>query len=160
MATHSLPLIGNIQLGGLTISQAQQTLQSAYAFYIKDAQVSLELIKAQSLRYYLLGTFTSPGVKYPGHELPLLEALALGGSVDLARADLYQAYVTQGTVKLPVDLHALLLDGDLSQNITLASGDSIIVPSSDSEKAYVFGAVGNPGAIRFDGGSLSLLAAP
>lgn len=155
----SLPLIGNIQLGGMTIGQAQQALQSAYAYYIKDAQVSVELIQAQSLRYYLLGTFTSPGVKYPGRELPLLEALALGGTVDLAHANLYQAYVTQGTVKLPVDLHALLIDGDLTQNITLASGDSIVVPNSDSEKAYVFGAVGRPGAIGFDAGSLSLLAA-
>jgi polysaccharide export outer membrane protein len=155
----TFPLIGNVQLGGMTIGQAQQALQSAYAVYVKYPQVSLELIQAQSLRYYLLGTFTSPGVKYPGHELPLLEALALGGSVDLPHADLYQAYVTQGSVKLPVDLHALLVNGDLSQNITLASGDSIVVPSADSEKAYVFGAVGTPGAVDFDAGSLSLLAA-
>jgi polysaccharide export outer membrane protein len=155
----SLPLIGNVQLGGMTIAQAQAALIADYSVYIKHPQVSLELIKAESLRYYLLGTFTSPGVKFPGHELPLLEALALGGSVDLPNADLYQAYVAQGAVKLPVDLHALLVDGDLSQNITLASGDSIVVPSAAAEKAYVFGAVGKPGAADFNSGSLSLLGA-
>jgi polysaccharide export outer membrane protein len=56
-------------------------------------------------------------------------------------------------------LHALLVDGDLSQNITLASGDSIVVPSAAAEKAYVFGAVGKPGAADFNSGSLSLLGA-
>jgi polysaccharide export outer membrane protein len=92
-------------------------------------------------------------------ELSLLEALALGGSVDVSQADLYQAYVAQGQTKLPVDLHALLIDGDLSQNITLAPGDTIVVPSSENENAFVLGAVGAPGPVKFQGGELSLLQA-
>jgi polysaccharide export outer membrane protein len=77
----------------------------------------------------------------------------------MTHADLYQAYVAQGNVKLPVDLHALLLDGDLQQNIGLAAGDTIFVPSSENEDAFVLGAVGQPGAVKFQGGSLSLLQA-
>lgn len=154
-----LPLIGSVQLGGLTLSQAQQVITTAYSKYITNPKVSVELQSAQSLRYYLLGSFTEPGVKYPVHQLDLLEALALGGTVDLASADLYQAYVAQGSVKLPVDLHALLVNGDLSQNIPLASGDAIVIPSSASENAFVFGAVGKPGPIGFQSGGLSLLQA-
>jgi polysaccharide export outer membrane protein len=93
------------------------------------------------------------------HQLTLLEALALGGSVDLVNADLYQAYVAQGDVKLPVDLYALLVDGDLSQNIALAPGDTIVIPSSQNENVYLFGAVGKPGAVQFVNGALSLLQA-
>ncbi len=157
--TVELPLVGSVKLGGLTLAQASAEVTEDYAQYINDPKVSVELQQAQSLRYYLLGEFTTPGVKYPVHQLTLLEALALGGSVDIEKAVLFQAYVAQGTVKLPVDLHALLVDGDLSQNIPLAAGDAIVVPSSASENAFVFGAVGKPGAIAFNSGALSLLQA-
>jgi polysaccharide export outer membrane protein len=131
--TVGLPLIGNIKLGGLTLQQAQDKLTQVYSFYITNPKVSLQIASAQSLKYYLLGAFTDP--------------------------DLYQAYVAHGAVKLPVDLHALLLDGDLSQNILLASNDVIVIPSSLSENAYLFGAVGKPGAVQFNAGALSLLQA-
>jgi len=157
--TVQLPLIGNVNIGGKTLAQAQRVITAAYGAYIDDPKVAVELVQAQSLRYYLLGSFTDPGVKYPVHSLALLDALALGGSVDLAKADLYQAYVAQGSVKLPVDLHALLVDGDLSQNITLTPGDAIVIPSAANESVYIMGAVGKPGAVRFDNGSLSLLQA-
>ena len=157
--TVELPLIGSIKLGGLTLKEAQQRVAAAFSQYIEDPKVAVELVQAQSLKYYLLGSFSSPGIKYPVHELNLLEALALGGSVDLANADHYQAYVALGSEKLPVDLHALLVDGDLSQNITLAPGDAIVIPSSATEAAFVFGSVGKPGAVPFTSGQLSLLQA-
>jgi polysaccharide export outer membrane protein len=154
--TVGLPLVGIVHLGGQTLAQAQRTLTQDYMSFVNDANVSVQLVTAQSLRYYLLGSFTDPGIKYPGHPLRLLEALALGGSVDLANADLYQAYIAQGDVKLPIDLHALLLNGDLTQNISLMPGDAIVIPTSQSENAYLFGAVSKPGAVQFTSGSLSL----
>ncbi len=143
--TVELPLIGSIGIGGESIAQAQATIAAAYSHYIANPQVSVQLVQARSFRYYILGQFSSPGIKYPGHAMTLLSALALGGSVDLNSADLYQAYVAQGNVKLPVDLYQLLVEGDMSQNIMLASGDAIVVPSSAAERAFVMGAVGQPG---------------
>jgi len=157
--TVQLPLIGSVQLGGLTLAQAQQLVTNDYNQYITDPQVSIELTGAQSLRYYLLGAFTNPGIKFPNHPLTLLQAFALGGSVNIPTADLYQAYVAQGNVKLPIDLYALLVQGDLSQNIQLASGDIIVVPTDANENAFVFGAVTKPGAVPFNEGALSLLQA-
>lgn len=154
--TVQLPLIGNVNVDGKTIAEAQQLISSAYSTYIDDPKVAVELVQAQSMRYYLLGAFTDPGVKYPVHSLTLLDALALGGSVDLSKADLYQAYVAQGSVKLPVDLHALLVNGDLSQNIALSPGDAIVIPSAANESVYVMGALTKPSAVPFDNGSLSL----
>lgn len=154
--TVSLPLIGNINIGGLTISAAQQKINKAFAVYVNNPNVTIQIVAAHSLRYYLLGAFSSPGVKYPGHVLSLLDALSLGGSVDFTNADLYQAYVVQNSKKLPVDFHALLAEGDLAQNITLAPGDTVVIPASSAEDAFVFGAVGKPGAVPFQSGALSL----
>lgn len=157
--TVELPLIGSVRLGGLTIRQAQNLLTNDYAQYVNDPKVAIELAQPQSMRYYLLGAFSAPGVKYPMHPLTLLEALSLGGTVDIPNADLYQAYVAQGNVKLPVDLYALLVHGDMTQNLPLASGDVIVIPSSADEDAFVFGAVTKPGAVPFSSGNLSLLQA-
>lgn len=157
--TVSLPLIGNFEVGGLSIGDAQQKINTAYAAYVNNPNVTIQVVAAQSLRYYLLGAFSSPGVKYPGRVLSLLDALSLGGSVDLTNADLYQAYVVQDSQKLPVDFHALLAEGDLSQNITLTAGDTVVIPASSAEDVFVFGAIGKPGAVPFHAGALSLLQA-
>ena len=63
--TVGLPLIGNVRLGGLTIDRAQKVIAADYATYINTPNVTVQLVSAQSLRYYLLGAFTTPGVKYP-----------------------------------------------------------------------------------------------
>jgi polysaccharide export outer membrane protein len=157
--TVQLPLIGTVQLGGLTLSEAKQQLTHDYAPFVSDADVTINLVQTGSMRYYLLGAFAQPGIKYPNHPLTLLETLALGGSVDIPNADLYQAYVAQGETKLPVDLYQLLIQGDLTQNILLASGDTLVIPSSANENAFVFGAVTKPGAVLFTSGHLDLLQA-
>jgi polysaccharide export outer membrane protein len=157
--TTQLPLIGSIDVGGMTIGEASDAITAAYSKYLVDPKVSVQIEAPQSLRYYMLGAFTQPGLKYPGRPLDLLEALALGGSVDITNADLRQAYVAQGSIKYPVDLYALLVEGDLSQNIPLASGDTIVVPTAASEDAFVFGSVTKPGAVPFTGSGLTLLQA-
>ncbi len=157
--TVGLPLLGNVALGGMTIDEGQRKLAADYAADINQPDVTIQLVSAQSLRYYLLGAFSTPGVKYPGHVLTLLEALSLGGSVDLSNADLYQAYVADGERKIPVDLNALLRQGDLTQNVVLDPGDTVVIPPASTENAFVFGAVGKPGAVPFDSGALSLVQA-
>ena len=81
--TAGLPLLGSVHLGGLTLAQAQDMLTRAYSTYLTNPKITVELTSPQSLRYYLLGSFSAPGIKYPVHPLTLLEALALGGTVDL-----------------------------------------------------------------------------
>lgn len=157
--TVGLPMIGSVKLGGLTINEAQKKLTAAYGVYVNNTNVTVDLVSAQSLRYYLLGDFSQPGVKYPGRELNLLDALSLGGSLNIANADLYQAYVAQGQQKLPIDIRALLLDGNLSQNIMLRPGSTIVIPPASQEHAFVFGSVGKPGPVAFEAGRLTLLQA-
>lgn len=154
-----LPLLGVVQVAGMTTSQLQAQITHLYAHYIIDPKVSVQLQVAHSIRYYLLGEFIKPGLVYSDRPLNLLEAMALGGSVNLTDADLRGAYVVQNGQKLPINFHKLILAGNLQQNIPLKTGDTIVVPSISTMRVYVFGAVSKPGPVPFPNGRLTLLQA-
>jgi polysaccharide export outer membrane protein len=161
--TVQLPLLGSTHVAGQTCDELRLQLEQSLAAYIKDPKITVELIFAGNIRYYLLGQFTSPGLKYSDRPLGLLEALSLGGSVDLERASLTTAYVARKGKKLPIDFRRLVLDGDLMQNIRLKTGDVVVVPDHQNEQAFVFGGVtqSNPsgGVVPFINGRLNLLQA-
>ncbi len=154
-----LPLLGVVHVAGMTTKQLQAHLTTLYARYVIDPKVSVQLQVTHSIRYYLLGEFIKPGLVYSDRPLNVLEAMALGGSVNLADADLRGAYVVQDGRKLPVNFHKLILAGDLQQNIPLKTGDTVLIPSITTMRAYVFGAVNKAGPIPFVNGHLSLLQA-
>lgn len=154
-----LPLLGEVHVAGLTLSQLRMLLTTKYSRYLKHPSVSVQVEEARSIRYYLLGEFANPGLKYADRPLNLLDALALGGSVNFKDADLHGAYVVQEGKKLPLNFEQLLLQGDTQENIRLRSGDTIVVPSNASMVAYVFGTVGKPGPVAFANGRLTLLQA-
>ena len=154
-----LPLLGVVHVAGMTTVQLKNRLTRLYARYVVDPKVYVQLQLAHSIRYYLLGEFTKPGLVYSDRPLNVLEAMALGGSVNLAQANLRGAYVVQDGQKLPVNFHQLIMAGDLQQNIPLQSGDTVVIPSVSTMRAYVFGAVVKPGAVPFVNGRLSLLQA-
>ena len=154
-----LPLLGLVHVAGLTTDQLREKLTADYARYIRNPSISVQLQEPRSIRYYLLGQFADPGLKYSDRPLHLLDALALGGTINLTNADLHGAYVIQNRHKLPLDFGRLLLKGDLTQNARLHSGDTIVVPAASTMVAYVFGAVGKPGPVPFVNGRLDLLQA-
>jgi polysaccharide export outer membrane protein len=158
-----LPLIGRVEVGGQTSAQVQEQLEQELAIYVKEPKVAVQLLFAGNIRYYLLGMFTNPGLKYSDRPLGLLEALSLGGTVDLEKASLRTAYIARKGKKLPIDFRRLILDGDLKQNIRLKTGDVVVVPDHQSDQAFVFGGFASSqpqgGPVPFVNGNLNLLQA-
>jgi polysaccharide export outer membrane protein len=161
--TIQFPLIGSVQVAGKSGEELRAFLQQELAVYVKDPKVTVQVVFTGSIRYYLLGQFTNPGLKYSDRPTRLLETLSLGGSINLERASLRTAYVARGNKRLPVDFRRLILDGDLKQNIKLRTGDVVLVPDKASEQAFVFGASmsdnSRGSAVPFINGRLSLLQA-
>jgi polysaccharide export outer membrane protein len=157
------PLIGSVQVAGKTAEQLRVYLEQELGAFIKEPNVTVQVVFAGSIRYYLLGQFTQPGLKYSDRPLHLLEALSLGGSVQFDRASLRSAYVARSGRRLPVNFQRLIREGDLNQNILLEAGDVVLIPDNTSEQAFVFGGApgSNPrgGAVPFSNGRLSLLQA-
>lgn len=161
--TIQFPLIGTVQVAGKTSAELKTFLEGALVTYVKEPKVTVQVVFAGSIRYYLLGQFTLPGLKYSDRPLRLLEALSLGGSVTLDHANLRGAYVARDGKRLPINFHRLIRQGDLTQNIRLRSGDVVLVPDDSNQKAYVLGgSIGsNPkgGAVSFVDGRLNLMQA-
>jgi polysaccharide export outer membrane protein len=161
--TIQFPLIGPVQVAGKSSAEMHELLKVQLARFVNDPQIIVQVIGTRSIRYHLLGQFNDPGLKFSDRPMCLLEALSLGGSVTLERASLRTAYLVRNGHRLPIDFRRLVLDGDMSQNIPLRTGDTVVIPDRSSEQAFVFGAAasGNQrgGVVPFLNGQLNLLQA-
>lgn len=76
----SLPLIGSVQLAGLTAQQAEALLASKYREnYLQNPQVSLFIKEFTTQRITIEGAVAKPGIYPVTGPLTLLRALALAG---------------------------------------------------------------------------------
>ena len=110
-----LPLVGNIRLGGKTISEAENAIKDAYKpDYVKDPRVSVQVLNYRP--FYIWGQVNAPG-SYPYvNGIKVLEAVVIaGGFTKRAKQDKMKIIrgndpsrtgkdATPGTVILPGDV--------------------------------------------------------
>jgi polysaccharide export outer membrane protein len=144
----SLPLIGEIQAGGKTVRQLQDDLAEAYTKSVKSANVTVVVKEIKSRPIYFIGGFAKPGVEQLIRGLTLLQAISIAGGL-LPTADGDNGFILRGDRRIPIDFTKLMQKGEVSQNLTLEVGDSIVVPVADS--VYVHGEVKTPGAYKSTG---------
>ncbi len=143
-----VPLVGDIQAAGLTVSELTDRITQELAKKVKSPQVTVSLRELNSYRIYFVGKVTKPGVYSSKSETTLLQALSMAGGIQDG-ADLSRAYVARGTERVPVDFVKLIYGGDLSQNITLSPDDTIVIPDNPSNVIFVMGEVKLPGMLPF-----------
>lgn len=73
-----LPLVGNIRLGGKTISEAESAIKNAYKpDYVKDPRLSVQVLNYRP--FYIWGKVNAPG-SYPYvNGITVLEAVIIAG---------------------------------------------------------------------------------
>lgn len=161
--TIQFPLIGSVNVAGKTGEELRGYLERQLANYIREPHVTVQVTYNGSIRYYLLGQFSQPGLKYSDRPMRLLEAMSLAGSVVLEHASLRSAYIARDGRRLPIDFQRLIRQGDLKFNIPMHSGDVVVVPDNTGDQVFVFGGVvgerGGLGAVPFVNGRLEILQA-
>jgi polysaccharide export outer membrane protein len=153
-----VPLVGPVQVAGLTLSQVETKVSGVLKKYLQDPWVVAEVAEYKSLPLYLLGQFRVSGTYYMDRPLTLLQGLALGNGFD-PNANLKGARLTRDGKVLPVDFYTLLTNGDGRQNLWLKGGDSIYIPDSRNQLVFIFGAVKKPGSVAIPPGGLNLAQA-
>lgn len=101
----SLPYVGLVHLGGMTISQATETVTDKFRMYIDEPVI---ILKKLSFKVSVIGEVNRPGLYYvPNEQLTILEALAMAGDLNnyADRTSLRILRKTDnGTLEIPVDL--------------------------------------------------------
>lgn len=112
----SLPLIGEIKAGGLTVGQFQEAVQKALSDgYLKDPRVSAEVLTFRP--FYILGEVEKPGTYPYTAGLTVLNAVATAGGFTY-RADKKNVYIKHNGDKVEVK-------GELTPSVQVAPGDTI-----------------------------------
>lgn len=126
----SLPLIGDVQVAGMTANQLAQDLKSRLSSYVVNAQVTVSIVDIRSRQVYVTGQVGKPG----GYPLVVpISALQLiaqaGGLTPFAnRKDIVILRGSGGHVERLKFNYNNAVRGDPKQNINLHAGDTVIVP--------------------------------
>jgi polysaccharide export outer membrane protein len=146
--TVTLPLIGAVEMGGLTTQQAAERLRRLYGDdYIRDPQISVVVKEYHSQPVSVLGAVTKPGVYQLRGPRRLSDILALAEGLapdSGAEVTISRPLVDGSEQRLTVATRDLLsLNGREEANPFVEGGDTIRV--SKAGIIYVVGEVGRPG---------------
>jgi len=150
-------LAEGIRAEGMTLQQLREALESSLAKYYRNPVVSVSLTELRSRRVWVLGNVSEPGLYPLTQRMSLIDAISSGGGILTSRAtgttiqmaDLSHSFIIRKGKMLPVDFEALVLKGDMSQNIILQPDDYIYLPSVTNQEIFVLGAVRKPKAVGY-----------
>ena len=142
----SLPLVGEIMVAGKTVQELQDHLAKVYDKTTQSAVVTVIVREIKSRPVYFVGGFGRPGPMQLTRELNLMQAISLVGGV-APGGDAEKGYVLRGDKRVAVDFYKLFQKGDLSQNIMLEPGDTVVVPIADL--VYIQGEVRAPSPLKY-----------
>jgi polysaccharide biosynthesis/export protein len=153
--TISVPLVGNIQVGGISPVEAAARVAKALKdgrFFV-DPHVTIIVTQPRSQLVSVLGEVQSSG-RYPiNPRTTIVDLLAQAGGVRETASDV--GYVLRSdenghVSRYPVNLNGLTDIKDALPTSTLLGGDSLVVPRA--EQYYVYGEVTTPGKYRVEPG--------
>jgi polysaccharide export outer membrane protein len=153
-----IPIIGRVPAAGHTVEEFQELLREHLGRFVKEPHLSVDVLKYESQKFYVLGEVNRPGAFPVNGATTLLEGIGLAGGVK-PEGNLERAYVVRDGALLPISLASLLLRGDTSRNVYLRHRDLIYIPSAGDQTVYVLGEVLRPGAIQIRQTRLSLAQA-
>lgn len=151
--TVDLPDIPPVHVAGLTLDEARIGLQSVFREQISDVEIFITYQDRLKSKVELTGLVAIPTLPVDG-KIRLYEVIAKAHIP--ADANLFMSYVLRDGRPLPIDLHKLIHEGDLSQNIVMRGGDKIFIANPRDSLAMVMGEVFRPGPIALPYGFISL----
>jgi polysaccharide export outer membrane protein len=128
----TLPLIGDVTASGRNVEAiAGEIARRASRFYTEMPVVAVEVAELHSYRVYVLGEVARPGELTPRGPITVLQALALAGGFTRFAAPDGVVIVRRdghGERRIPFGYRAVVEKGDLEQDLTLETSDTVVVP--------------------------------
>lgn len=123
-----VPLIGKVQVAGLTPTEIQRNIKRELTRYIENPQVFVEVIDYRSLTAVMVGACVQQGVYALIPNMAASQFIAANGGVQ-PNADLENVSVLRRNGELiRLDLRSFFQDGVASQDILMQPGDRVFIP--------------------------------
>ena len=124
----TMPLLGDVQAAGRGPSDLSAAIVAELRKFIENPRVTVSVTQATSARVYVVGQMVKPGEFPLSGRMTVLKALALaGGFKEFARPESI-VIVREDQTVIPFNYKRVTDGKDVSQNVLLAAGDTIVVP--------------------------------
>jgi polysaccharide biosynthesis/export protein len=124
----TVPLLGDVPAAGRVPGELAGHLVAELEKFVEGPRVTVGVSQAAGARVYVVGQMMRPGEFPLSGGLTVLKALALaGGFKDFARSDNI-VIVREDRSVIPFNYKRIADGKDVSQNVVLAAGDTIVVP--------------------------------
>lgn len=178
--TLNLPIVGSVQVRGLTIPQTTELITQRYTEILQRPIVSVTLTQPRPIRIAIAGEVNRPGSynlgagggQFPPITTAIQQAGGVTRSANVRQVKLRRVIQGEPFI-LNVNLWELVQEGEIVQDVTLRDGDRIFIPTvvenqaeetrligqsaiapvSQPIEVSVVGEVGRPGPHQVGGGS-------
>jgi polysaccharide biosynthesis/export protein len=127
----TFPLIGRVEVSGLSTTEVEQLLTTKLKAYLPDPVVTVVIVGIEGHRAYVTGKVLHPGSVILNGPITVLQAISLVGGFD--------RFADQGGIKvirttaegqevISVEYSKIISGKDMSTNVQLKTGDTLIVP--------------------------------
>ena len=156
----TLPLIGDVDIGGKTTQEAANLIAERYAAdYLQDPQVSVLIEEYRSQRITVLGSVKEPKVYSVQRQVGLLDALAMAGGVtEKAGRTVHVNHKVpnpdgEGKIRrnMVINLDELVSGQGVEDLPDLSLNDGAVLNVPEAGVVYVEGAVKEPGVYDIKG---------
>lgn len=127
----TFPLAGKVDVEGLDSTAVEAKIAAKLEKFIPDPQVSVVITGTAGNLVYVQGKVLKPGTVPMSGLTTVLQALSLSGGLDkFADKDEIKVVRVKGGAQqiLPVHYSDLMSGRDMSTNIQLQAGDTLVVP--------------------------------
>ncbi len=128
----TLPLAGRVDVEGLSTPEAEARITEKLKKYLPEPVVTVVVAAIDGNRAYVIGKVLKPGPLIISGPTTVLQAISLAGGFDKFADETDIKVIRQGaqnTTKIyPVDYKDIVSGKDISSNIYLKAGDTVVVP--------------------------------
>ncbi len=150
----SLPLVGDVLVGGLTTPQASEAIMQKYREVgMQDVDVTVVLLEVKSPKVYIMGEVKTPGPVTLTSFSDVWRTIGEAGGF-LPGADTEHVVVTRvaegDEQRFVLNFERWRLGEMREHNLAIQRGDVIFVPKRASPYVYILGEVEKPGRFELD----------
>ncbi len=132
--------VGDVPLVGKTKKETTEIVKKLLSKYIISPDVTIKISGYNSKVVYVIGEVAGPGKIYMrGDTITVREALVQSGlpllSANTPKGSLITPSMSGKAAQRNVNIHKLLIEGDLRENLVMKPGDTLYVPPTLMAKA-------------------------